>query len=130
MPEIACSGAEMQCTFGTGPPSTLTATSSPLVSVGGEPAASTMDFEPLDNIAPFGLCTSLANPAVAAATAAALGVLTPVPCVPNVVSPWSPGSPLATLDGNPALDDSCTCNCLWGGDISITFAGQEVVSDS
>ncbi len=129
MPEIVCNGALMQCTFGLSP-STLTPTSSPLVSVEGEPAASTMDFAPIDNIASFGMCTSISNPEVAAATAAALGVLTPMPCIPNTVSPWTPGSPLVTYDGNPALDDSCTCNCAWGGEITISSAGQGVVTDS
>jgi hypothetical protein len=76
------------------------------------------------------MCTSLSNPEVAAATAAALGVLTPMPCVPNTVSPWAPGSPLVTYDGNPALDDSCICNCAWGGEISISSAGQAAVTDS
>lgn len=129
MPDIVCNGAQMQCTFGLSP-STLTPTSSPLVSAEGEPAASIMDFAPLDNIGSFGMCTSLNNPEVASATAAALGVLTPQPCVPNTASPWTPGSPLVMYDGNPALDDSCICNCAWGGEISISFAGQEGVTDS
>ncbi len=129
MPDIVCNGAQMQCTFGAAP-STLTPTSSPLVSVEGEPAASIMDFAPIDNIASFGMCSSLGNPEVAAATAAALGVLTPMPCVPNTASPWTPGTPLVTYDENAALDDSCSCSCAWGGEISITVAGQEGVTDS
>lgn len=128
MPKIVCGGAEMQCTFGAAP-STLTATSSPDVSAAGQPAASIMDFAPLSNIGTFGMCSSLGNPQVAAATAAALGVLTPQPCIPNTAAPWSPGSPLVTFDGNPALDDSCICTCLWGGEISVISAGQEAVSD-
>ncbi|MGL4604236.1 MAG: hypothetical protein ACRCU9_08815 [Iodobacter sp.] len=34
------------------------------------------------NIMPIGTCMSPATPMVAAATAAAMGVLTPMPCIP------------------------------------------------
>ncbi len=44
----------------------------------------------LENRVPFGACTSMANPTVAVATAAALGVLTPMPCVrPSGIDPWT-----------------------------------------
>ncbi len=49
-----------------------------------------MDHQPMVNISPFGVCVSLANPAVAAATSAALGVLAPQPCIPVTVSPMGP----------------------------------------
>ena len=39
------------------------------------PAANIMDHVPMVNIMPFGMCITPSNPAVAAATAAALGVL-------------------------------------------------------
>jgi hypothetical protein len=89
-----------------------------------------MDFAPMANIASFGMCMSPANPQVAAATAAALGVLTPQPCIPAVVSPWTPGSPVLTVNGQPALDSTCMNTCMWAGMISITFPGQVFCSDT
>ena len=57
------------------------------------PLATIFDFVPLENIPSFGLCSSLANPEVATATALAEGVLTPMPCIPVTTSPWFPGAP-------------------------------------
>ena len=91
-------------------------------------AATVDDFAPLDNIPSFVMCQSLSNPSVAAATAAAQGVLTPMPCVPNTTSPWSPGASKVQLDGSAALDDSSTLDCAWGGTIQISAAGQQKVS--
>jgi hypothetical protein len=67
---------------------------------------------------------SAANPTVAAATAAALGVLTPMPCVPVLPAPWVPGVPTVLITNIPALDDTCKLMCAWGGVISLSFAGQ------
>ena len=127
MSQLVCNGALLQCTFGVAP-STL-ASANPVL-LNQQPAASIMDFAPLTNIQTFGMCMSLANPEVAAATAAALGVLTPMPCVPNTTAPWTPGSPSVLIAGNPALDASCMCSCAWGGEISITDPGQQTVTDS
>ena len=120
-----CSGAMMQCSFGTAP-STLNVLPVNRVNAGGPPAANIMDFAPIVNIPPFGMCTSLANPTVAAATAAALGVLTPMPCVP-VTTPWVPGAPTVLLANMPTLNDSSKCMCAWAGVISITMPGQFTV---
>ncbi|MFZ9811939.1 MAG: DUF4280 domain-containing protein, partial [Burkholderiaceae bacterium] len=95
----------------------------------GTPAANIMDHIPMLNIPPFGMCQSLANPTVAAATAAALGVLTPMPCIPATPAPWIPGSPTVTLGGMPALQDSSKLNCLWAGVISVSQPGQQTVSE-
>jgi hypothetical protein len=116
------SGAALMCPFGLAP-STLTVLPTSMVSCSKMPAATIMDFAPMVNIAPFGMCTSLANPTVAAATAAALGVLTPMPCVP-VTTPWTPGIPVVQYGKMPAIDNTCMCNCSWGGVITITFPGQ------
>jgi hypothetical protein len=86
-----------------------------------------MDNKRLVNILPFGMCQSLSNPMVAAATAAALGVLTPMPCIPNTVLPWTPGSPTVLIGNMPALNNSCKLNCLWGGMIQITNPGQQKI---
>jgi hypothetical protein len=86
-----------------------------------------MDFAPMVNILPFGMCSSLANPTVAAATAAALGVLTPMPCMPVTLAPWAPGSPTVLLGTFPALNSSSKCMCAWAGVISIVNPGQFTV---
>jgi len=91
-------------------------------------AANITDKTTLLNIPSFGLCRSPANPAVAAATIAAFGVLTPMPCVPATVAPWVPGVPTVLIGNMPALDDKSKLTCTWGGCISITSAGQSKVS--
>lgn len=93
-----------------------------------QPAAVVESMVPLENIPSFGMCESLANPEVASATAAALGVLTPQPCEPVVTSPWLPGSMRVRIEGQPALISGSVCLCDWLGEISIGFPGQERVS--
>jgi hypothetical protein len=90
----------------------------------GTPDANIMDNKPMVNILPFGMCNSIANPTVAAATAAALGALTPMPCVPVTTAPWLPGAPTVLLANMPTLNDSSKLMCMWGGVISPTMAGQ------
>ena len=113
----------MMCTFGVAPASLIVLPANRTM-IGGVPGANIMDHKPFVNIPTFGMCMSLANPTVASATAAALGVLTPMPCVPNTVTPWVPGSPTVMIGGMPALTNACTCNCLWAGVISFTYPGQ------
>lgn len=120
-----CMGAMMQCSFGAAPSTlavlpvnkTLTQT----------PDANIMDNKPLVNIMPFGMCSSLANPTVAAATAAALGVLTPMPCVPVIPAPWAPGSPTVLIANMPALNNTSKLMCAYAGVIQIANPGQSTV---
>lgn len=111
-------GAMLKCSFGMAP-STLVVTPTPRVLAEGPPAATIMDHKPMANILPFGVCNSPANPTVAAATAAAMGVLTPMPCIPATVAPWLPGSPTVLIGGQPALNNTSKCVCQWGGVINI-----------
>jgi uncharacterized Zn-binding protein involved in type VI secretion len=113
-------GALVMCSFGLAPAS-LNVLPASRVMVEGTPAANITCSAPV-NIPTFGMCTSLANPTVAAATAAALGVLTPMPCVP-ALTPWVPGSPTTTIGGAPALVMGNTCQCAFGGVIQILFPG-------
>ena len=120
-----CAGATMQCSFGAAP-STLVVLPAKRV-LTATPSATIMEHVPIVNVPPFGLCSSLANPTVAAATAAALGALTPMPCVPATSAPWVPGTPTVLIGDVPALNDSSKLMCNWGGVIQISFAGQATV---
>ena len=127
MGQLVCNGAAMTCSFGVAP-STLTITPENRVTTSNGPAATIMDHVPTKNVMPFGMCTTLSNPQVAAATSAALGVLTPQPCIPVTTAPWAPGSPTVMIGNKPALNNSCKLMCAWGGVISITTPGQFTVS--
>lgn len=119
-----CGGATLQCSFGVAP-SVLNVLLQNRMLTAGMPAANIMDHIPLVNILPFGMCMSLANPMVAGATAAALGVLTPMPCIPATATPWIPGGPPTMLLGNmPSLDSNSTLMCNWAGVIKIVMPGQ------
>ena len=123
MPMHVCSGATLQCTFGLAP-STLVVLPVNRMMTGYMPAANIMDNKPMVNIMPFGMCRSPANPTVAAATAAALGVLTPMPCMPNTPAPWTPGAPTVLVANMPALDNTCKLMCIWAGMIQVVSPGQ------
>ena len=123
MSQHVCNGAMLTCSFGVAP-SQLTVLPVNRVNTSNQPAATIMDHQPMVNISPFGMCMSLANPAVAAATSAAFGVLTPQPCLPVTPAPWVPGATTVLLGNQPALDNTCTLNCVWGGVIQVTMPGQ------
>ncbi len=122
MPFLVCMGATLQCSFGVAP-SVLSVLPKNRLMV-PTPAANIMDHLPMVNIMPFGMCSSLANPAVASATSAAMGVLTPVPCIPVTTTPWTPGSPVFLVGGMPALNDTSKLMCAWAGVIQVIYAGQ------
>ena len=104
-------GAIMTCTFGMAP-SSFMASPGRTEMLSNVPKGNIMDFAPMVNIMPFGMCNTLSNPTVAAATSAAMGVLTPMPCIPAITSPWIPGNPQVLVQGQPALMRS-NCNVLF-----------------
>ena len=99
--------AVCQCSFGAAPACKVLAC--------GLPAATVMD----NKLPPFGMCSSLANPAVSAATAAAGGVLTPQPCSPVLTAPWMPGSLTVQIGGKSALNNTSKLMCAYGGVIQV-----------
>jgi hypothetical protein len=126
MPLQVCMGAMMQCTFGMAP-SSLVVLPTNKVMTNMVPDANIMDHIPMTNIMPFGMCQSIANPTVAAATTAALGVLTPMPCIPATPAPWVAGAPTVMLGNFPSLDNVSQLMCIWGGVITFTDAGEATV---
>ena len=127
MPQQVCMGAQMMCSFGLAP-SDLVVLPTNEVFTNMMPDANIMDNIPMVNIMPFGMCTSPANPEVAAATAAALGVLTPMPCIPVTPAPWTPGGVTVNLAFFPTLDDVSELMCTWGGVITFVDAGEVTVN--
>jgi hypothetical protein len=123
MPFHVCNGALLKCSFGAAP-STFVVLPVNRMLTSNQPAANIMDHKSMVNVMPFGVCSSMANPTVASATAAAMGALTPMPCVPNTPAPWVPGSPTVLLANQPSLNNTSTLMCVFGGVITVQYPGQ------
>ena len=109
-------GAMMMCSFGLAP-SAFMASPGRTEMLSNVPKGNIMDFAPMLNIMPFGLCTAPTNPEVIACCG-------PAPCVPAIIAPWTPGNPQVLVQGQPALMRSCRNMCTWLGQISFTTDGQ------
>lgn len=123
-----CKGARLKCSCGDNT-SNYNVLPVNKVSINGNPVGVISDTKPMINILPFGLCFSMANPTVAAATAANQGKLQKMPCVPNIVDSWSEGI------SHFLLNEETPCNlskvkCLYSGIISVMNAGQSIVGSS
>jgi hypothetical protein len=112
-------GAMLLCPYGYAP-SVLQ------INEPGRTVAVTRDALPNVNIQPFGMCKSFGNPGVIAATNAALGTLTPMPCTPAIAGPWTPpGMPLqsAGTPPSPMIGTNSILYCQFGGTIKIVHPG-------
>ena len=123
MSELVTLSGTAMCSMGTSP-APVRVTSQTKVLAGGKPCATIQDCQGGSNIGPFGMCTSLANPQVAAATAAALGVLTPQPCMPMPAGCWIPTKPKVLIGGKPCLTNDCKLMCAYAGSVSIVNPAQ------
>ena len=122
MPHVVTMGANLQCTFGLAPSAMVVTPENKVLQT--TPVANIMDHIPFKNIVPFGMCISPSNPAFIAATVAAFGVPTPVPCTPVTTSPWVPGSPTVLVGNMPILNNTCKLMCSFAGVISVVNPGQ------
>lgn len=129
MPELVCGGASLTCSQGSAPCS-LIIPPSEVTKAPFQGAATIISKIPMTNIPGFAMCRSPMNPAVAAATAAASGVLTPQACTPLLLLPWMPGSSKVKVGIFPALPKNAKLICNFGGSISITNPGQTKVTIS
>lgn len=120
-------GAVLTCPFGSAP-GQLMVTSQYKVLAEGRPVATFRDNVGMVNITGFGLCTSLANPQVAAATAAALGVLTPQPCMFQPAGTWVWPGAMPLAGGVPCVCSDSKIMCAVGmGLLSVANPGQTKV---
>lgn len=120
------SGATISCSFGAGT-GNLNVTSQTTVLLEGKPVATIQDAAAMVNVSPCGMCTTLSNPQVASATSAALGVLTPQPCVPSPMGIWQPVKAACLVGGIPCLCNDSTLLCSYGGTLRIISPGQGTV---
>ncbi|MDR2107454.1 MAG: DUF4280 domain-containing protein [Holosporaceae bacterium] len=121
-----CTGAMSMCPFGAAP-GTLSFLPTNMIMGSAGPMGTCMDTVPFLNIAPFGVCMSMANPTTASLTAAALGVLTPGPCIPTPGGTWIPTNPMVMAAAGPMLTSDSMLICSFGGVIKINVPGQFTV---
>jgi hypothetical protein len=129
MPKLVVAQALLACNKGT-LPSALVIADPRRPKIGDAAIALVGDHVPNVNVMPFGMCSSLQNPAVQTATTAAQGTLTPMACIPVLTDPWSPGIEDERIGDVKILDDGSTCRCKWNGTIEVQRAGQDVVESA
>lgn len=109
MPFPVVMGAQLQCVFGAAPSSFMPTPMPKPVLFEGKPVGTIMDFVPITNIPPFGMCNSPTNPA-----GMAKPVPTPCPCVPVPTGPWQALAPTKLVGGKPILLQGPPLMCAFG----------------
>ena len=120
---MPCLSSLLKCSFGLAP-GTLMVLPVKLVCACAKPVACNIDFVPFLNIMTFGMCQSMANPMVIAATAAAFGVLTPMPCIPMIITPWIAPHTKIKVRKIPTATMQSKCNCAYAGVVQIVMVQQ------
>lgn len=121
---FVCSNAQIKCTYGD-KIAKLIVLPDRTVILTGEPQANIRDHSSMINIQPCGKCHTTAFPPTGAATAAAHGKLTPMPCIPNTPFVWMNGKGDVIVMGDPALMKKSKLKCAYGGTITIVHDGQK-----
>ncbi|NLL06008.1 MAG: DUF4280 domain-containing protein [Clostridiaceae bacterium] len=123
MDSYVVEGATLKCSFGSRT-SKLKIPMKHEVYINDKTQGNMMDYAPMVNVSPFGMCSSLANPTVASATAANQGVLRKMPCIPSIASPWMSCKMDVLIDKFPAVLSSSKLMCMWCGVIKVEDDGQ------
>lgn len=122
MKPIIIQGTLLKCSFGNAPVPIMVLPDKKVNSM--LPVAVKSDHIPFLNILPFGMCSNPANPMVIAATAAAMGVLTPVPCIPCTVQDWTGACGKVKIKGKEVINMDSRLQCLYGGSIQAAASMQ------
>ena len=125
MKPIIIQGTPLKCSFGNAPAPIMVLPDKKVNSM--LPVAVKSDHVPFLNILPFGMCSNPANPMVIAATAAAMGVLTPVPCIPCTAQEWPGACGRVKIKGKEAINMDSRLQCLYGGCIQAAAPMQPQV---
>lgn len=125
MKPVIVQGTLLKCKFGNVPTPIMVLPDKKVNSM--LPVAVKADHIPFLNILPFGMCSNPANPLVAAATAAAFGVLTPMPCIPCTLQDWTGACSKVKVHGKEAINMDSKLSCLYGGSIEAAVPLQPFV---
>ncbi|TCR69760.1 PAAR-like protein [Bosea sp. BK604] len=122
MPQFLTTATLLECSMGAMPTPFIADELPAAPKEVGLTSATVVQIVPGKNITPFGMCKSPANPTVASATAAAQGVLTPMPCTPTIPAPWAPPSVCTKHMGIPMATAQSVCACAFGGVVKVSQA--------
>lgn len=116
MSNFVCSGAKMQCNYGSST-SDLVVLPDRTVDLSVGPMANKVDRVPNKNILPFGICSYLSSKAHH-----------PVTCNPATNDSWCVCKEDVLVRNQPALTTKSFCMCKHGGIITFINDGQEETS--
>ncbi|WP_336685880.1 DUF4280 domain-containing protein [Chryseobacterium bernardetii] len=109
MPQHITDTTQLKCDKGTSP-TPLAVTSQSFISIDGKLQATEEDKQPNTNIKPFGVCSVLRSS-----------------CTPAPIK-WQDTSDFE-IDGKKELLDCSTCQCSFGGKISVVQSTQNFVEE-
>lgn len=116
----------IQCPFGT-EPTPLNVLPDRTILAEGMLMGNITDAITIVNIPTFGECTTLSNPETEAATDAASGVLTPMPCIPVITDVWESEALTVIATEGSALDQTSIILCDYGGVIFVDEPGNATI---
>lgn len=115
--KIVVNGAILKCSQGSAT-SSLKINTDKNITINGNTLAIISETTPTTNIQAFGMCSSTSNPEVQNIIAQTKGATKEYACTPKSIGKWTNGVPFF-MGEEKVVSDKSTCNCTWGGEISI-----------